>query len=181
MTVIKAARSTILRPLRTGDGARPLAAVGRSEAARSASGVGPGAPALWLSAPAHLPASEGLCLGPQAKFPHLPRGPAARPQHCAAPFAHRLADAGCPCRSVLAATGPRRLARRWPRALARCRPPLYDVTCVRYKSPAERKQVRTTNAIERRFRKVRRRTRGGGAPRRTIARTDRSERNPRIF
>lgn len=34
---------------------------------------------------------------------------------------------------------------------------------------------------DQRFRKVRRRTRGGGAPRRTIARTDRSGRNRRIF
>lgn len=55
------------------------------------------------------------------------------------------------------------------------------LTCFQYKSLAERKQVRTTNAIERRFRKVRRRTRGGGAPRRTIARTDRSGRNRGIF
>lgn len=37
------------------------------------------------------------------------------------------------------------------------------------------------NAIERRFRKVRRRTCDGGAPRRIKARTDRSRRNRRIF
>lgn len=72
---------------------------------------------------------EGFVLNhkPQANFPHLPRGLAARLQHRAAPFAHRLADAGRPCRPVLAATGPRRCARRWLRALARCRPPVYDV------------------------------------------------------
>ena len=35
-------------------------------------------------------------------------------------------------------------------------------TCFRYNTLAERKQVRTTNAIERRFREVRRRTRPMG-------------------
>ena len=36
------------------------------------------------------------------------------------------------------------------------------LTCWRYKTLAERKRVRTTNAIERRFREVRRRTRPMG-------------------
>ena len=36
------------------------------------------------------------------------------------------------------------------------------LTCWRYKSRAQRKAVRTTNAIERRFREVRRRTRPMG-------------------
>jgi transposase-like protein len=36
------------------------------------------------------------------------------------------------------------------------------LTCWRYRSLAERKAVRTTNAIERRFREVRRRTRPMG-------------------
>src|SRR5271166_4358968 len=36
------------------------------------------------------------------------------------------------------------------------------LTCFRYKSLVERKAVRTTNAIERRFREVRRRTRPMG-------------------
>ena len=36
------------------------------------------------------------------------------------------------------------------------------LTCFRHKTPAERKAVRTTNAIERRFREVRRRTRPMG-------------------
>ena len=37
------------------------------------------------------------------------------------------------------------------------------LTCFRYKDPDQRRQVRTTNAIERRFREVRRRTRPMGA------------------
>jgi transposase-like protein len=36
------------------------------------------------------------------------------------------------------------------------------LTCFRYKSEAERRAVRTTNAVERRFREVRRRTRPMG-------------------
>jgi transposase-like protein len=36
------------------------------------------------------------------------------------------------------------------------------ITCFRYKTLAERKAVRTTNTIERRFREVRRRTRPMG-------------------
>ena len=36
------------------------------------------------------------------------------------------------------------------------------LTCFRYKTPAEQKLVRTTNAIERRFREIRRRTRPMG-------------------
>lgn len=45
---------------------------------------------------------EGFVLNhkPQANLPHLPRGLAARLQHRAAPFAHRPADAGRPCRPV---------------------------------------------------------------------------------
>lgn len=61
----------------------------------------------------------------------------------------------------------RRFAQRWsadyPRAVACLRDDLDDLlTCWRYKSLAERKAVRTTNAIERRFREVRRRTRPMG-------------------
>jgi len=61
----------------------------------------------------------------------------------------------------------RRLADRWqadyPKAVACLRDDLDELlTCWRYKSPAERKKVRTTNAIERRFREVRRRTRPMG-------------------
>ena len=58
----------------------------------------------------------------------------------------------------------RRFARRWeaayPSAVACLRNDLDDLlTCFRYNSLEKRKTVRTTNAIERRFREVRRRTR----------------------
>jgi transposase-like protein len=41
-------------------------------------------------------------------------------------------------------------------------PACWRPTCFRYKSADQRKAVRTTNAIERRFREVRRRTRPMG-------------------
>ncbi|NJM30497.1 MAG: IS256 family transposase [Rhizobiales bacterium] len=51
----------------------------------------------------------------------------------------------------------------YPRAVACLRDDLDELlTCFRYTSPEKRKQVRTTNAIERRFREVRRRTRPMG-------------------
>ncbi len=57
-----------------------------------------------------------------------------------------------------------RLADRWepayPKAVACLRDDL--LTCFRYKTLAEQKQVRTNNAIERRFREVRLRTRPMG-------------------
>jgi transposase-like protein len=61
----------------------------------------------------------------------------------------------------------RRFADRWqedfPKAVACLRDDLDELlTCFRYKTLAERKAVRTTNAIERRFREVRRRTRPMG-------------------
>ena len=61
----------------------------------------------------------------------------------------------------------RRFADAWettyPKAVACLRNDLDDLlTCFRYATLAERKQVRTTNAIERRFREVRRRTRPMG-------------------
>ena len=61
----------------------------------------------------------------------------------------------------------RRFADRWeciyPKAVACLRADLDDLlTCFRYAALAERKAVRTTNAIERRFREVRRRTRPRG-------------------
>jgi len=61
----------------------------------------------------------------------------------------------------------RRFADRWearyPNAVACLRRDLDDLlTCFRYKTLAARKAVRTTNAIERRFREVRRRTRPMG-------------------
>jgi putative transposase len=61
----------------------------------------------------------------------------------------------------------RRFVDRWegpyPKAVACLRADLDDLlTCFRYATVAERKAVRTTNAIERRFREVRRRTRPMG-------------------
>lgn len=51
----------------------------------------------------------------------------------------------------------------YPNAVACLRDDLDELlTCFRYTSPDERKRVRTTNAIERRFREVRRRTRPMG-------------------
>ena len=63
-----------------------------------------------------------------------------------------------------AESAARRFADRWepvyPKAVACLRNDLDDLlTCFRYTTLAEQKQVRTTNAIERRFREVRRRTR----------------------
>jgi putative transposase len=61
----------------------------------------------------------------------------------------------------------RRFAERWsepyPKAVACLRDDLDDLlACFRYKTIGERRAVRTTNAIERRFREVRRRTRPMG-------------------
>jgi putative transposase len=66
-----------------------------------------------------------------------------------------------------ARSAARRFADRWeddyPKAVACLRDDLDELlTCWCYKSLAERKKVRTTNAIERRFREVRRRTRPMG-------------------
>ena len=66
-----------------------------------------------------------------------------------------------------AESAARRFADRWepvyPKAVACLRNDLDDLlTCFRYNTLQERKQVRTTNAIERRFREVRRRTRPMG-------------------
>jgi len=66
-----------------------------------------------------------------------------------------------------ARSAARRFADQWqdiyPKAVACLRNDLDELlTCFRYKTLAERKAVRTTNAIERRFREVRRRTRPMG-------------------
>jgi len=66
-----------------------------------------------------------------------------------------------------ARSAARRLADRWrdayPKAMDGLRNDLDELlTCFRYNTLAERKAVRTTNAIERRFREVRRRTRPMG-------------------
>lgn len=73
---------------------------------------------------------------------HAPHAPAARQA------ARRFAD---------------RWGERYPNAVSCLRVDLDTLlTCFRYKSPAQRKALRTTNAIERRFREVRRRTRPMG-------------------
>ncbi len=66
-----------------------------------------------------------------------------------------------------ARSAARRFADRWqgayPKAVACLRNDLDELlACWRYKTIEERKAVRTTNAIERRFREVRRRTRPMG-------------------
>ncbi len=68
---------------------------------------------------------------------------------------------------VKARSAARRFADRWqdsyPKAVDCLRNDLDELlTCFRYKTLEERKAVRTTNAIERRFREVRRRTRPMG-------------------
>jgi transposase-like protein len=67
----------------------------------------------------------------------------------------------------VARSAARRFADRWesvcPKAVACLRADLDDLlTCFRYPTIEQRKAVRTTNAIERRFREVRRRTRPMG-------------------
>jgi putative transposase len=77
---------------------------------------------------------------------------------------HRIMNA----RTLLSAwAAARRFADRWerpyPKAVACLRADLDQMlTCFRYPTLEERKAVRTTNAIERRFREVRRRTRPMG-------------------
>ena len=66
-----------------------------------------------------------------------------------------------------ARTAARRFADQWeddyPKAVACLRDDLDELlACFRYQTIEERKAVRTTNAIERRFREVRRRTRPMG-------------------
>ena len=64
-----------------------------------------------------------------------------------------------------ARSAARRFAKRWGQAYpAACLRNDLDelLTCFRYKTLAQRKALRTTNAIERRFREVRRRTRPMG-------------------
>ena len=67
--------------------------------------------------------------------------------------------------AMKARSAARRFAKRWGQAYpAACLRNDLDelLTCFRYKTLAERKAVKTTNAIERRFREVRRRTRPMG-------------------
>jgi len=77
---------------------------------------------------------------------------------------HRVMNAenGAAARSA-ARTFAARFEHRYPAAVACLRNDLDQLlTCFRYRSEAERRAVRTTNAIERRFREVRRRTRPMG-------------------
>jgi putative transposase len=77
---------------------------------------------------------------------------------------HRIMNA----RTLPAAwSAARRFADRWqalyPKAVACLRADLdHLLTCFRYATLEERRAVRTTNAIERRFREIRRRTRPMG-------------------
>jgi len=69
--------------------------------------------------------------------------------------------------AIKARSAARRFAERWgqayPAAVAwPARRSRRVLTCFRYTTLAQRKAVRTTNAIERRFREVRRRTRPRG-------------------
>jgi transposase-like protein len=76
------------------------------------------------------------------KIMNAPNAPAARAA------ARRFAD---------------RFESKYPAAVACLRNDLDDLlTCFRYKSEGQRRRVRTTNAVERRFREVRRRTRPMG-------------------
>jgi len=76
------------------------------------------------------------------KIMNAPNAPAARA--AARKFANRFED-------------------KYPAAVACLRNDLDELlTCFRYKSQDQRRKVRTTNAIERRFREVRRRTRPMG-------------------
>jgi putative transposase len=77
---------------------------------------------------------------------------------------HRIMNA-----SILPAgwSAARRFADRWqdlyPKAAACLRADLNDLlTCFRYDDPAQRRRIRSTNAIERRFREIRRCTRPMG-------------------
>ncbi len=77
---------------------------------------------------------------------------------------HRIINAD---NRVLARKAASAFARRWqpayPNAVACLRNDLDDLlACFAFKDPKDRKMVRTTNAIERRFREVRRRTRPMG-------------------
>jgi putative transposase len=77
---------------------------------------------------------------------------------------HKVMNApNCPAARSAARRFAERFERQYPPAVACLRNDLDELlTCFRYKSEAERRAVRTTNAVERRFREVRRRTRPMG-------------------
>jgi hypothetical protein len=104
---------------------------------------------------------EGEC-GAQRRLFAAPVAPGARGERGADQHAVMNAKTVPQAR-----TAARRFADRWqadyPKAVTCLRDDLDQLlTCWCYKSVAERKRVRTTNAIERRFREVRRRTRPMG-------------------
>ena len=74
-----------------------------------------------------------------------------------------MSAANAPAARAAARRFADRFEDRYPAAVACLRNDLDELlTCFRYKSEAERRAVRTTNAVERRFREVRRRTRPMG-------------------
>ena len=77
---------------------------------------------------------------------------------------HRIMNApNAPAARVAARKFANRFEDKYPAAVACLRNDLDELlTCYRYKSEDQRRKVRTTNAIERRFREVRRRTRPMG-------------------
>ena len=77
---------------------------------------------------------------------------------------HKIMNAPhAPAARAAARRFKQRFADNYPAAVACLRNDLDELlTCFRYRSPDQRKAVRTTNAIERRFREVKRRTRPMG-------------------
>ena len=77
---------------------------------------------------------------------------------------HKIMNApNAPAARAAARKFANRFANKYPPAVACLRNDLDELlTCYRYKSEDQRRKVRTTNAIERRFREVRRRTRPMG-------------------
>jgi putative transposase len=77
---------------------------------------------------------------------------------------HKIMNAvNAPAARCAARRFAERFQDRYPAAVACLRNDLDELlTCFRYKTEAERRAVRTTNAVERRFREVRRRTRPMG-------------------
>jgi transposase-like protein len=77
---------------------------------------------------------------------------------------HKIMNApNAPAARAVARTFANRFEDKYPAAVACLRNDLDELlTCYRYRSEDQRRKVRTTNAIERRFREVRRRTRPMG-------------------
>jgi putative transposase len=127
------------------------------------SGVGPRSPTRPGNRPARG-APHGLLRGPGAKVLGL-LNKVRKPDHATVEAGlHRIMNTST---RPAAWSAARRFADRWegiyPKAVACLRTDLDDLlTCFRYPSLDERKAVRTTNAVERRFREVRRRTRPMG-------------------